>query len=172
MKDARRKNGIGSYCRPCDLQRYKDRREAKREEIFVQRQGYRRRNAALVAERHRIYYEENREHLKEYAQKWAKDNPGNVKEGLHRRRASIAGSADKMPRGYWKILLKAYGEACMNPNCSGKNTTLSHDHVIPLSKGGEHSLENSQILCHSCNSAKHVKTFDYRPNGWQSLLVY
>jgi 5-methylcytosine-specific restriction endonuclease McrA len=28
------------------------------------------------------------------------------------------------------------------------------DHIIPLSKGGEHSYRNTQLLCRACNSAK------------------
>ncbi len=31
---------------------------------------------------------------------------------------------------------------------------LSLDHVIPVTKGGENSLENMQVLCKSCNSKK------------------
>lgn len=31
------------------------------------------------------------------------------------------------------------------------------DHVIPLSKGGPHTEENAQTLCHECNSAKRDK---------------
>jgi 5-methylcytosine-specific restriction endonuclease McrA len=28
------------------------------------------------------------------------------------------------------------------------------DHIIPLSKGGEHSYRNTQLLCRACNLAK------------------
>lgn len=28
------------------------------------------------------------------------------------------------------------------------------DHCVPLSRGGEHALENLQMLCKSCNSRK------------------
>ena len=31
------------------------------------------------------------------------------------------------------------------------------DHVVPLSKGGEHSLRNAQTLCLGCNSSKQDK---------------
>ena len=51
------------------------------------------------------------------------------------------------------------------------------DHVLPLVKGGGHSLSNAMIMCHSCNSKKK----DQDPKGWfkslsqesqQSVLAY
>lgn len=39
------------------------------------------------------------------------------------------------------------------------------DHIMPLSKGGEHSYTNTQCLCRSCNAAKSNK-----PMGQLSLL--
>ena len=36
----------------------------------------------------------------------------------------------------------------------------SLDHIIPLSKGGEHSYKNTQCLCLGCNQSKGVKIVD------------
>lgn len=33
-----------------------------------------------------------------------------------------------------------------------KNLTI--DHIVPVSRGGENTVENMQTLCHSCNSSK------------------
>ena len=32
------------------------------------------------------------------------------------------------------------------------------DHVVPLSKGGDHSMENTQCLCRACNMKKGART--------------
>lgn len=34
------------------------------------------------------------------------------------------------------------------------------DHVLPLSKGGQHTMSNLQLLCYSCNSSKQDRTAD------------
>jgi DNA-binding transcriptional regulator YhcF (GntR family) len=36
----------------------------------------------------------------------------------------------------------------------GTHTELTVDHIIPESKGGKHSLDNMQTLCHRCNCIK------------------
>lgn len=41
------------------------------------------------------------------------------------------------------------------------------DHVIPLSRGGMHSIHNAAIACHSCNTGKGGRT----PEEWRSGSV-
>lgn len=42
------------------------------------------------------------------------------------------------------------------PDYKNTNNKYPHlDHIIPLSKGGEHSVKNTQCLCRRCNIAKH-----------------
>jgi hypothetical protein len=42
-------------------------------------------------------------------------------------------------------------------NKCGETESLTVDHILALSKGGDNCLENYQLLCKSCNSKKHTK---------------
>lgn len=70
---------------------------------------------------------------------------------------------EPIPEDYWQQMLDFYGVKCMYPGCSATEG-LTRDHIVPLSKGGTHSLDNLQILCRPHNSGKcnHHAT-DYRP---------
>ena len=64
----------------------------------------------------------------------------------------------------WFLLLRAYGENCMNPQCDTPHRPLTIDHVIAFRNGGSNTLDNLQLLCSSCNTSKHAGDGqDYRP---------
>lgn len=44
----------------------------------------------------------------------------------------------------------------------GTNEYLTLDHIKPVSKGGENTIENLQTLCRSCNSFKRDFEIDFR----------
>jgi 5-methylcytosine-specific restriction endonuclease McrA len=55
----------------------------------------------------------------------------------------------------WDEIMRMFEYKCAICGCNEK---LTIDHIIPLSKGGEHNKKNIQPLCHSCNSRKKDKT--------------
>ena len=50
--------------------------------------------------------------------------------------------------------MKKCGGACVH---CGSTQKLEVDHIIPTSRGGEHSEHNFQILCRKCNRSKKDK---------------
>jgi 5-methylcytosine-specific restriction endonuclease McrA len=86
-----------------------------------------------------------------------------------KRRALLFGATvGTLPANFRELLIEFYGNACMFPGCDkpiNEKNKLTVDHVVPLARGGAHSLENMQLLCQYHNSSKHARsTADYR-NG-------
>ena len=49
----------------------------------------------------------------------------------------------------FQALLKKYGNKCQS--CGAEGADLQIDHIVPLSKGGRHELDNLTLLCPRCN---------------------
>lgn len=108
----------------------------------------------------RIYQVVNRQKLVERAKEWAKANPD-------KRRAITANYDGK--RRAWKASgvtgrdLRAWiaqqAKAC-HWCASDCDDDFHVDHVIPLSKGGDHELHNLVIACPPCNLRKSAKMPD------------
>lgn len=70
----------------------------------------------------------------------------------HRRRAILRGQEAKAtPAQLRKAKDKCKG---ICHYCGTKHKNLTLDHVIPLAKGGGHTLDNIVFACHMCNSSK------------------
>jgi 5-methylcytosine-specific restriction endonuclease McrA len=57
----------------------------------------------------------------------------------------------------WKELCVRHNHTCLGCGRKEPEIKLTRDHIIPLSKGGNDTIENIQPLCVSCNSSKKDK---------------
>ena len=112
-------------------------------------------------ERERIdrWNKENPEKIKEYAKKYSKGNGREAKyESYQRRRAMLANAVTdnhtiKELHAYW--LEQGYDpDVCTYCDKPIEAKTSIGDHVIPLSRGGSHTVDNLVPACLSCNSSK------------------
>lgn len=101
----------------------------------------------------------NPERARENARKWEKNNREKVNAKKHRRRTRKTQAGGSYTADEWKSLCKQYNGRCA---ACGKDTKLTADHIIPVSKGGSSDISNIQPLCVQCNSSKRDKTIDYR----------
>lgn len=70
-----------------------------------------------------------------------------------RRRATIkALIVNDLTAAQWAAILEEYDHSCCY--CEASNVELTMDHVVPLSKGGQHTAGNIVPACRSCNSSK------------------
>jgi 5-methylcytosine-specific restriction endonuclease McrA len=67
---------------------------------------------------------------------------------------------DKLNSGKYKAqrqrVFKRDGHVCAY--CGIDEGVMHIDHIIPRKVGGDHALENLQVLCKSCNQAKAAKS--------------
>lgn len=76
-----------------------------------------------------------------------------------KRRCKIAGSSQNFTHLEWEELCEKYNHRCL---ACGEKKKLTPDHIIPLARDGNNSINNIQPLCINCNSSKKTKTIDYR----------
>ena len=112
-----------------------------------------RRNTESINVWHRANPEKNRAASK----KFYRLNKERVKSYHHARRATINGAIGKPSQGVEKNLLKLQKWKCACCKTCLKTTKHHIDHVIALSRGGENSDRNLQILCATCNLQKGAK---------------
>jgi len=77
-----------------------------------------------------------------------------------RRRARLRSASGEISQRDWRRVVHIYRERCAY--CESP-APLTMDHVIPLSRGGTHSIGNIVPACRSCNaSKKHLLLADWR----------
>ena len=111
---------------------------------------YRKRNPPSQLESRRLWHERNKYRIRIYR---------------HNRRARLRGQGNLSPLD-WQRIKALYNYTC--PEClqTEPDITLSVDHMIPISKGGEHIPSNIQPLCLLCNMRKQDKAWC----GWFPYL--
>lgn len=100
-----------------------------------------------------LWQKNNPEKVKEKNAKWSNNNQGKHLERTHRRRAR------KLANKTFDISTKEMNALYMKPCLyCGSTKNISADHVIPVAKGGTHSIGNLVPACQSCNSSKGART--------------
>jgi len=110
------------------------------------------------------YRETHREELREASRNRAKANPSRTTEYANKRRAiKEASFIEEVDRQIVTIRdqgICQIGECGLpvDPNLRWPHPmSISIDHIIPLSKGGEHSYKNVQLSHLTCNWKKGIK---------------
>jgi len=133
---------------------------ANKESVCVKRRIYYLENKEAIGVAQRAYRETNREEVNAKGRAYAKAHPEKRAKGNIKRRAQ------KIDSGIFEISSKEILRIRSSP-CTFCNATdnIQIDHVIPLSKGGRHSIGNLQPLCQPCNGSKNANfysVFRYR----------
>lgn len=112
----------------------------------------------------RAWYEENHDRHLQHRREWRFRNPEKVKMYWQKRYARKRGSViNDFTVEQWQLLLQIFESRCAY--CLKFMDKPTQDHVVPLSKGGSHTLTNIVPACQSCNSKKGTKI-------WKPVLKF
>lgn len=102
------------------------------------------------------YARDHPDRVRRYKNKWQKSNPLKRLEMKHRRRARQLAALVE-PVDFKAIYHRDKGicHICLNPVPRDR---LHYDHVIPLAKGGAHSMNNIKVSHARCNLRKGART--------------
>lgn len=106
-----------------------------------------------VRERAAAYRTANKDRLITYNAAWSAANPDKVIARTQRHNARKRGATiSDFTSQQWEELKEEYGSKCAYCGCTPDVLTM--DHVVPLSRGGDHTESNIVPACKSCNSSK------------------
>lgn len=173
----------GSWCRGCRAKKQRESYCRHRERVAEWGRGYRKTHHDEIRRRAKRYYAKSAETQKAKATAWARAhperrrvtrakwaaahpdldkkakigwkrrNPEKLAEEDTRRRARLLGAPiNDLSGKVWPLIQSVFRNRCVY---CGKETKLTRDHVVALTRGGDHSLHNIAPACQSCNSRKH-----------------
>jgi len=197
-------DGYSNLCRACKRARSLAYYSKHREEMLPQAREWKANNSERVARGRAAYRQANLEREREHdrqrdaTKKRAKDRRYRAKhraelaakqraywrqryagdpeyfiEQRERRLARKMGAkvSDFTVR-QWELVKLFYGFRCAYCGCTP--AVLHREHVIPLARGGDHTLHNIVPACASCNARKHLSKWlpilrwGERPEDWHS----
>lgn len=120
------------------------------------------------------YYEENQDKLRKRSRDWYKNHQGRHSQSILRRIGRLKGQSIK-PETIDAFCKRVKSKStCVCYYCEKVVSTkgIHFDHIVPLSKGGPHSIENICVSCAKCNLSKHATPIqDWYKLGQQILSL-
>jgi hypothetical protein len=170
-EDTARKDGYSSICKKCHGKSVKKWQTNNLERFKEINRRWKKAHKKQRAAESKKWAEDHPDHKREVGKAWRAGNPDYGKNWREKnrdktknyeqvRRARLAEVRSDLTIEEWEAVLDFYGHRCL---CCGKeNVKLTIDHVLPISMGGTHTVDNVQPLCGPCNSRKHANHIDYR----------
>lgn len=132
-------------------------RKANRERLAESKKQWRRNNPDKECVSKVQYRAENKARIAAQNRAYAQANPDVGRVKAQRRRARLNACAiNDFTKAQWRDLLRECENKCFY--CGIQSSDLHIEHMIPISRGGNHTLSNIVPACLICNSRKGTKT--------------
>ena len=140
-------------------------RKANREKIEVVAKVWREANREKIAASARAWQQANRERVYLVSKAYQEANPEKSRLYMQKRRAC------KLNNGVFIVTIKELKRLYAGP-CAYCDSPSQHvDHVIPLSRGGRHSIGNLVGACAPCNLSKNARFItEWKKSGLSGIL--
>lgn len=148
--------GVSKRCQDCHFALKAARAVADEQQTLNNKRASRRNwyynNRGHAQAKHRDWLANNKEKVKQYEEEHADQRRLYVET----RRARLLEADDgTLTARLWMIMLQMYERQCAY--CMETFEYLEQDHVVPLSKGGKHTISNVVPACLECNRAKSTR---------------
>lgn len=117
---------------------------------------YVKKNKEKIEEYRKKYYKENKERITIINNRWKLNNLDRVRIIRKRRKNKKKTSISTLTVEQWQQIKQKFKNKCAY---CGKELPLEQDHFIPLSKGGEYTINNIVPACRHCNASKNNSNF-------------
>ena len=131
-------------------------REINRELLAKNQKEYYRANKDDCIKYQKIYRVKNKERIREYHKRYRQTEDCKIskRNSNHKRRAIV--KSGNINTSELKELF-SNTKRCYWCNKKLNKKKIQVDHYVPLSKGGEHLIDNIVLTCPHCNMSKHDK---------------
>lgn len=155
------------------LARAKKYREANKDDVNERIRQWRENNPERDKELKRLWAQRNSDHKKKLDRLWALNNAEKRRSARRKwyqqnkdvylrysrdRRARRAGVGGELSKDIVERLVEVQQGRCVYCDADLKETGMHLDHIVPIANGGQHSDDNVQITCPSCNWRKWTKS--------------
>ena len=138
-------NGLQSQCRQCQIAWNTANKERKNDLDKVWRAD----NKEGTKQYDVLYRELNRDIVRKKKSVWRRENPHKVAASTARYRTRRSDNGVRLV--YYTEIAAIAAMPCTACGAAGPSEV---DHIIPLARGGSHSIGNLMPLCKSCNASK------------------
>jgi 5-methylcytosine-specific restriction endonuclease McrA len=151
-KDKRKKDGLYPRCKSCHLKCTKKYYDNNTEKIRSNYKKYYYNNQEAISKTNAKWRDNNRDRISRTSSTWAKNNLEKRRGYWQKYRSLKVNNSFEISSSEIK---KLYNSDCFY---CGASEDITLDHVIPLSRGGRHSIGNIVPACGKCNYSKNNKT--------------